>query len=127
MTQANHPDLQKSPLGKKSSFINTYTPSLLFAIPRKSKRDELGIGSSLPFTGVDIWTGYEISWLDHRGKPVVAMADFFVPCESLHLWESKSMKLYLNSFSGSKFDSMDLVSDLMAKDLSQLIGSTVKL
>lgn len=127
MSIEKNQDLEKSPLGKTSTFINTYTPDLLFAIPRKSKRDELGIGSDLPFTGVDIWTGYELSWLNNKGKPVVAIADFYVPCQSPRLWESKSMKLYLNSFTGSKFESTEQVREIMAQDLSRLIGAQVEL
>jgi 7-cyano-7-deazaguanine reductase len=117
---------QNSPLGKTSAYINTYTPSLLFPIPRKTKRDEIGVGQTLPFTGVDIWTGYELSWLNAKGKPMVAIGEFRIPCESPNIIESKSLKLYLSSFNGSKFESFEHVKQVIEKDLSASTGSQVK-
>lgn len=118
--------LQNSPLGKTAAYINTYTPSLLFPIPRKVKRNEIGIDQVLPFTGVDIWTAYEISWLNTKGKPMVAIGEFRIPCESSNIVESKSLKLYLTSFSGSKFASLEEVKSLIESDLSASTGSQVK-
>jgi 7-cyano-7-deazaguanine reductase len=118
--------LQNSPLGKTSTYINTYTPSLLFPIPRKAKRDEIGIDQLLPFTGVDIWTGYELSWLNTKGKPEVFIGEFRVPCESPNIIESKSLKLYLTSFSGSRFETPEQVKRIIEKDLSASTGSQVK-
>lgn len=118
-------DLVSSPLGKTTTYINTYTPSLLFPIPRKTKRDEIGI-ETLPFTGVDIWTAYEVSWLNLKGKPHVAIGEFRIPCESPNIIESKSLKLYLSSFTGSKFESIEQVKQLIEKDLSANTGSQVK-
>src|SRR4051812_5033636 len=109
--------LDDAPLGKTSSYITTYTPSLLFPIPRKIKRDEIGIGNILPFTGVDIWTGYELSWLNPKGKPCVAIAEFWIPCESINIVESKSLKLYLNSFNNSRFESIEHLKSTIEKDL----------
>ena len=92
-------DFEKNlPLGKTTVYKSEYDPGLLCPVPRKLKRDEIGLPAKLPFHGVDIWNAYEMSWLAPQGKPVVAMAVFRIPCESPHLIESKSFKLYLNSF-----------------------------
>jgi len=117
--------LHKSPLGQTTEYTETYSPHLLFPVPRSLTRDKLGIGSTLPFKGIDIWNGYEISWLSSSGKPIVAMATFIFPCSSPHLIESKSFKLYLNSFNGSSFNSFDEVSQLMKNDLSCATQSDV--
>ena len=111
--------VQASPLGKTSEYICEYTPELLFPIPRQGKRDELGIAyGQLPFAGRDLWYGYELSWLGPKGKPEVRVAQFELPCESECLIESKSFKLYLNSFNQSRFDNDSVVQALMTKDLS---------
>ncbi|RYG02745.1 MAG: NADPH-dependent 7-cyano-7-deazaguanine reductase QueF, partial [Chitinophagaceae bacterium] len=87
-----------SPLGQKTLYVSTYDPKLLFPISRAESRTVLGITTKLPFFGCDVWTGYEISWLNEKGKPEVAVAEFFIPCDSPFIIESKSFKLYLNSF-----------------------------
>ena len=79
----------------------------------------------LPFRGVDIWNAYELSWLTPQGKPVVAMGEFRVPCESANLIESKSIKLYLNSFNQTRFDDFESVRALMSKDLGGAAGMPV--
>ena len=117
--------LAQAPLGKRSPNINTYSPSLLFPISRKPKRDEIGISDPLPFKGYDIWNGFELSWLNLKGKPVVATAEFLVPCESPYIFESKSFKLYLNSFNNSKFESFEKVRSLLESDLSFCAGDRV--
>ncbi len=116
-----------SPLGKKSPYIDTYDNSLLFPIPRQTKRDEIGIGKTLPFKGYDYWTAYEVSWLNPKGKPQIAVVKFIIPCESPHLIESKSFKLYLNSFNNSKFETKDEVKNLMQQDLSEALGMPLKI
>lgn len=123
----SHKSLQAAPLGKKSTYISTYQSDLLFAIPRALKRSEIGIAAheTLPFQGNDIWNGFELSWLNNKGKPIVAIAEFVFPCESLNLIESKSFKLYLNSFNNSKFNSLDHVQALLAQDLSDAAGTQV--
>lgn len=119
--------LSQAPLGKKSSYINTYTPSLLFPIPRQLKRDEIGISEGLlPFTGFDIWNAFELSWLNSKGKPVVAFAEFYFPCESRNIIESKSFKLYLNSFNNSRFFSLAVVKEILEIDLSRSAHAPVK-
>jgi 7-cyano-7-deazaguanine reductase len=125
-TYDNHASLVNAPLGKKSAYINQYDSSLLFPIPRKIKRDEIGLKEKLPFHGFDIWNGFELSWLNAKGKPVVATAEFQIPCESPNLIESKSFKLYLNSFNNSRFESFEIVSKAMQVDLSKAAGAEVK-
>ncbi|QCU91053.1 NADPH-dependent 7-cyano-7-deazaguanine reductase QueF [Thiomicrorhabdus sediminis] len=113
-------------LGKTTPYCAEYDASLLFPIARKEKRDELGIDElNLPFTGLDIWTGYEISWLNAKGKPVVRIAEFAFQADSPNLVESKSFKLYLNSFNGSRFAGEAEVIQLMEKDLSEASGGPV--
>lgn len=118
--------LAKSPLGKPVSYVGHYNPTLIFPIPRKTNRDAIGVPDIIPFDGVDIWNGYELSWLNPRGKPEVAIVDFYVPCTSLNIFESKSFKLYLNSFNQTKFDSIDEVKKALVKDTSYYIGKPVE-
>lgn len=116
----------QSTLGQTTPYCSQYDPSLLFPIPRQEKRDELGIESnSLPFNGLDIWTAFEISWLNSKGKPVVRIAEFAFQASSPNLIESKSFKLYLNSFNGTRFDSEQDVIERMEKDLSEACGEVV--
>ena len=116
-----------SPLGKTSAYRTDYAPELLFPIPRQGKRDEIGLaaGSTLPFFGVDIWNAYEISWLNQRGKPQVAIARITVPADSPNIVESKSFKLYLNSFNQTRLDSVVALKTLLQQDLSKAVGATV--
>ena len=119
--------LTQSPLGKNSTYINTYAPHLLFPIPRKIKRDEIHIeDGALPFKGLDIWNSFEISWLNLKGKPEVAIAEFRIPCESTFLIESKSFKLYLNSFNQSYFGNKEMVRETCEKDLTQATQALVQ-
>lgn len=121
-----HADPAASPLGKPASYRDTYAPELLFPIARAPKRDEIGIRSStLPFMGADLWTAYELSWLTPRGKPQVALASITVPCESPAIIESKSFKLYLNSFNMTRFESPELLREVLVKDLSAAVGVRV--
>jgi len=113
-------------LGQTTPYCSAYDPSILFPIPRQEKRDELGIKpGNLPFSGEDVWTGYEISWLNPKGKPQVGWAEFVFPANSPNLVESKSFKLYLNSFNGTRFESEDAVLACWQKDLSQACGAAV--
>src|SRR5210317_406614 len=110
------------PLGKPTTYTSEYDPGLLCPIPRQLKRDELGLPDELPFRGVDIWNAYELSWLTPQGKPVVAMGEFRIPCESANLIESKSIKLYLNSFNQTRFDDFETVRALLSQDLTGAAG-----
>jgi 7-cyano-7-deazaguanine reductase len=114
---ANQPE--QSQLGKSSAYIDQYDASLLFPIARQTKRDELGIKATLPFMGADLWTAYELSWLNPRGKPQIAIAHITVPCETPCIVESKSFKLYLNSFNNTRFNSIDEVRERIAVDIGR--------
>jgi 7-cyano-7-deazaguanine reductase len=116
---------EQSPLGKTSAYRTDYAPELLFPIPRQAKRDELGLQGTLPFFGVDIWNGYELSWLNMRGKPQVAVARFTIPADSPNLIESKSFKLYLNSFNQTRLAGPDALKILLQQDLSAAAGASV--
>ena len=114
-----------SPLGKTSAYQTQYAPDLLFPIPRQGKRDELQLTGTLPFFGVDIWNAYEISWLNMRGKPQVAIATITVPADSPNIVESKSFKLYLNSFNQTRLSSSDALLELLREDLAGGFGAPV--
>ena len=116
----------QSPLGKTSAYQTQYAPELLFPIPRQQKRDELAIAGTLPFFGVDIWNAYELSWLNMRGKPQVAMATITVPADSPNIIESKSFKLYLNSFNQTKLANTDALLALLREDLTSAAGAPVQ-
>ena len=106
---------EDSPLGKASSYTDHYDPALLFPIARADKRREIGVGERPPFFGADLWTAYELSWLNPRGKPQVAIAQVTVPCETPHIIESKSFKLYLGSFTNTRFaDAAEVQAHLRA-------------
>jgi 7-cyano-7-deazaguanine reductase len=124
MSTSNLPEA--SPLGKPTAYQAEYAPSLLFPIPRQPKRDEIGVTGTLPFFGVDIWNAYELSWLNLRGKPQVAIATFTVPADSPNIIESKSFKLYLNSFNQTKLAGPDALLELLRADLSAGFGSPVQ-
>jgi 7-cyano-7-deazaguanine reductase len=124
MTAANAPEA--SPLGKPATYQAEYTPSLLFPIARQEKRNELGISGSLPFFGVDIWNAYEVSWLNMRGKPQVAIATFTIPADSPNSVESKSLKLYLNSFNQTRLQTPEALAELLRTDLSDHFGAAVQ-
>ena len=109
---------EQSPLGKTVAYVDQYDPSLLFPLPRQPKRDEIGITGSLPFMGADLWTGYELSWLNLRGKPQVALLQVNIPCETPNIIESKSFKLYLNSFNGTRIGDAQEVQRRIQADVS---------
>ncbi len=122
----NTPD--QSPLGKSSAYQSQYAPELLFPIARQQKRDELGLfadAGTMPFFGVDIWNAYELSWLNMRGKPQVAIATITVPADSPNIVESKSFKLYLNSFNQTRLAGPDALLALLRDDLSDGFGAPV--
>ena len=114
MNQPEH-----SPLGKTSAYVDQYDASLLFPIPRAAKRAEIGITGAPPFLGADLWTAFELSWLNERGKPQVALAHITVPCETPNIVESKSFKLYLNSFNNTRFASAQDVQARIRADISE--------
>ncbi len=112
-------------LGQGTEYKDQYDPSLLQPVPRSLNRDDLALGETLPFTGYDIWTLYELSWLNSKGLPQVAIGEVRLPASSPNLIESKSFKLYLNSFNQTKFASWQEVADALQKDLTQCAGEDV--
>jgi 7-cyano-7-deazaguanine reductase len=112
---------EHSPLGKASAYIDQYDASLLFPIARATKRAEIGLEGTAPFFGADLWTAFELSWLNPRGKPQVAIAHFTVPCETPNIVESKSFKLYLNSFNNTRFADAAEVQARLRADLSDAL------
>jgi 7-cyano-7-deazaguanine reductase len=117
--------MQKLKLGEKSDYNPHYQPDVLFSIPRKAKRDEIGVPDNLPFYGFDLWNHYEVSWLNEKGKPVVAMAEITYDCTTPNIIESKSMKLYFNSLNNTKFKDKNTVLETITNDIKATVGSTV--
>jgi 7-cyano-7-deazaguanine reductase len=116
---------EQSELGKKAEYDPHYNPDKLFPIPRKGKRDEIGVPDNLPFFGFDLWNHYEVSWLNEKGKPIVALAEISYGCETPCIIESKSMKLYFNSFNNTNFKDEHTVEAIVKKDLEERVGGTV--
>jgi len=117
-----------NPLGKQTVYPGVYDASLLFSVAREDNRRGLGIKPSpLPFYGFDHWRAYELSWLSPDGKPVAAIADILVPCDSPCLIESKSMKLYFNSLNQHTFSNIDDAGNCIKTDLSRAAGAAVEL
>ncbi len=112
-------------LGQTVTYKDKYDKNLLVGIPRIIARNEINLSEKLPFTGVDIWNCYEISWLNGKGKPCVKILQFIVPSDSEQIVESKSVKLYLNSFNGTQFASDQEVTAFIQKDLSDIVGKKV--
>lgn len=118
---------QASPLGKHSDYQDQYAPELLFPIPRAPKRQEIGINTqNLPFFGVDLWTAYEFSWLNLKGKPQVAILFLEVPANSPNIIESKSLKLYLNSYNQTRLKDADTAVAQLNFDLSAAAAAPVR-
>ena len=115
----DNPALSQLTLGKSTPYRDQYDASLLQAVPRSMNREPLGLfPDSLPFHGADIWTLYELSWLNDKGLPQVAVGEISLNANSINLIESKSFKLYLNSFNQTKFASWDKVLETLTRDLS---------
>jgi len=118
--------LQNLSLGQVTEYKSQYDATLLQGVPRSLNRDELKlVATDLPFLGCDLWNIYELSWLNSKGKPVVATGVVKVPFDSDNLIESKSFKLYLNSFNQTKFASLDAVQACLVKDLSACANKPV--
>ena len=114
----------KIPLGEKTSYEFKYNPNLLYPIARKDKRDEIGLPPDLEFFGLDLWTAFELSWLNPNGKPMVRICVLTVDKNTKNIIESKSFKLYLNSFNNTVFANECDVASLIESDLSKnLVGA----
>jgi 7-cyano-7-deazaguanine reductase len=127
MTKINESELAHLSLGKSTAYKTDYDPSLLQPVPRQLARDIIGIAADqpLPFVGYDVWHAYELSWLNLHGKPAVALATVTVPYDSPNLIESKSFKLYLNSFNQTRFQDITAVYQALQQDLSHCAGRKV--
>lgn len=118
-----HRDL---PLGRPVVHPKTYDPSVLRTIERRTARQAIGVGDPLPFQGEDVWNGYELSWLAPSGLPRIGVLTVRVPVDSPRIVESKSLKLYLGGFGGSKFEDLGTVCSAIERDLSRETGSAVQ-
>ena len=116
---------QHIPLGKSTQYSFEYDPSLLFPIARSAGRDKIGLQQNIPFSGYDRWTAFELSWLDAQGKPKVAVAEFDFAATAPNIIESKSFKLYLNSFNQTQFADESLLLQCLGEDLSAASGAEV--
>lgn len=125
MNTSNTPS--DSPLGKAAAYQTQYDPSLLYPMPRAPKRAELKLSGNLPFFGMDVWNAYEVSWLNMRGKPQVAIATWQVPADSPTIIESKSLKLYFNALNQSRLAGPDALLDLLRADLSAGFGAPIQI
>lgn len=114
-------------LGRATQYPSDYAPELLQAVPRSLNRQELDIVGQQPFFGCDVWHAYELSWLNEKGKPVVALARCIVDANSPNIVESKSFKLYLNSFNQTRFVSIAKIREIMVQDLSATAGADVEI
>ncbi len=117
----------QSQLGRSSAYPDHYDPTQLFPIARATQRAAIGIEEGkLPFFGADLWTAFELSWLNPHGKPRLAIAHFTVPCESPNIIESKSLKLYLGSFNATVFANADEVRERIRADLTEVLWRGAK-
>jgi len=119
-------ELADAPLGHATGYPDAYAPALLYGIARAPQRQALGIGDALPFDGADVWTAYDLTWLDPRGRPHVGIATLEVPAASPRIVESKSMKLYLGSFAQTRFDAAGDVTAAITHDLTAATGAPVR-
>lgn len=119
-------ELTKLSLGKNVDYCEQYQPDLLQPVSRQLGRDAIRLSGALPFHGEDIWNGYEFSWLNTKGKPHVGMLQCAVPATSPNLIESKSFKLYLNSFNQTQWQSLEEVEATLHRDLSRCAGESVQ-
>lgn len=118
---------EQSELGRSTEYDAHYNPDRLFAIPRDAKRKEIGVDpKKLPFYGFDCWNHYEVSWLNEKGKPMVALAEIIYDCSTPYLIESKSLKLYFNSFNNTSFKNSNEVQLTVTRDLAQRLGGEVQ-
>ncbi|MDR5868132.1 NADPH-dependent 7-cyano-7-deazaguanine reductase QueF [Halomonas koreensis] len=128
MTHDRPDTLAHAPLGRESAYPEHYDAGLLYPIARAANRAPLGIEEGeLPFVGEDEWHAFELSWLNARGKPIVAVARFRLPADSPRLIESKSWKLYLNGFNQTRFASQGEVEATLERDLAEAAGAPVSI
>lgn len=115
-----------NPLGENVPSPSKYDPGILYAIPRWAARSLLDIDKKIAMHGIDHWHAYELSWLTDKGKPQVAVGEFYFDADSENIVESKSLKLYLNSFNQERFESREKLAEIIANDLSSISKSQVR-
>lgn len=113
-------------LGRPIADADTYTPALLAGIARTRTRASLALADGLPFRGLDRWTAYELTWLNPRGRPECGVIELEIPCTSPSFVESKSLKLYLNSFSQTEFENVRAVERTLSADIGGICESEVQ-
>lgn len=124
--QSTDPGTLHLDLGKSTKYSSEYNNTLLKGVPRNLNRAALNLTKNcIPFSGFDLWTLYELSWLNMNGLPQVAIGEVRVSSDSDFIIESKSFKLYLNSFNQTNFKSWQEVANTMQKDLSKVANSSV--
>lgn len=116
---------RQTQLGKAATLPDRYAPSVLEPIDRAVARRRIGIEGGLPFHGEDVWRMYELSWLLPGGKPCNAVATLCIGCDSPATVESKSLKLYANSFAQETLASAEAVRERMAQDIAGVAGQAV--
>lgn len=120
--------LEALSLGKETQYHDQYDAGLLQGVPRSLNRDSLALtAENLPFHGADIWTMYELSWLNSKGLPQVAIGHVELDATTENLIESKSFKLYLNSFNQTRFENWDIVEKTLLKDLTTCAKGKINL
>ena len=120
--------MNKNPLGQNVDYGQKYSPDILFPIARSENRSRSGIDeNTLPFSGYDLWNAYEFSWLNNKGKPQCAVLQIEVPAHSKNMVESKSLKLYLNSFNFKSFKSDQALQECLSRDISSCVGENISL
>lgn len=118
---------KETELGKNSTYESSYNPDRLYPIPRADKRREIGIDpDKLPFYGFDCWNHYEVSWLNAKGKPMVGLAEILYDCRSPNLIESKSLKLYFNSFNNTKINNIAALESMVQSDIEQRLEAPAR-
>jgi len=115
-----------NPLGSQTEHPKQYQPDVLYPIPRWASRSLLDIDKKIQMYGLDHWQAYELSWLNTKGKPQVALGEFYFNSDSENIVESKSLKLYLNSLNQERYENRDVVKSLVEQDLSAVSRSEVK-
>ncbi|CAM3495539.1 NADPH-dependent 7-cyano-7-deazaguanine reductase [Bordetella sputigena] len=120
-------NLDHAPLGHDTPYPSQYDASLLFPIERSANRAAIGVAAPLPFHGADIWNAYELSWLNAKGKPQVAIGRFTVPADTPRIIESKSFKLYLNSLNQTRLPDAQAYMERVQRDVSNAAGGPVRL
>ena len=120
-------------LGKQVEYPQNYSPEMLVSVPRELNRKEYDIkDDNLPFFGIDVWHAYELSFLTKKGLPVSGVLKIIYPCNNPVIVESKSLKLYLNSFNMEQYgdtpdEGIRLIEEIIKKDLSELLKTEIKL